>query len=134
MNKDSRYGLIALTSLFVASAAAGGFIYMSNNRISASTDQTVQTISNAIPLQAGWNYFTNGVWTITSESEIIGINGSLIPVSKAQERGIIGRITSEDGKMVLGVNTSNILANSKFIIEAKDISTSPKVYIQQNGE
>lgn len=131
MNKDSRYALIALSVLMVVSAVFGGFVYLAQNQpIEASSVGIEDATNNSIPLKAGWNYFTNGAWSITEESKIIGINGSLMSIAEATQKGIINEIVKNDGKTILGKDFSRIEPNEKFAIYATDIALLPAVFIQ----
>ncbi len=131
MNKDSRYGLIALSVLLVVSAVFGGYVYLAQNQpIEASSVGVEDATDNSIPLKTGWNNFTNGAWSVTKESKIIGINGSLMSVSEATQRGIINEVAKNDGKEILGKNITKISPYDQFAIYATDTSLLPAVFIQ----
>jgi hypothetical protein len=130
MDRDSKYGLIAVSVLLVSGAVFGSYSYLANRTIEASSNQAADFVGRGVPLKAGWNDFTNGKWSITTDSAIVGINGSLMSVSDATERGIISQITAEDGKLVLGQNAVEIAAEMKFAVNVTDTTNSPAIFIQ----
>lgn len=132
MNKDSRYGLIALSALLVTSAVFGGYVYLAQNRpVEASGNLGGDyATNNSIPLKVGWNNFTNGAWSVTKESRIVGINGSLMSISQTMQKGVVSQVAIGDGKQLLGKDISKIAPYAKFEIYATDITNSPAVFIQ----
>jgi len=131
MDKSTRYSIVALVVLFVSSAMIGSYVYFANqNQVSASTEVPTEPISSSVPLKVGWNYFTNGPKSVTLDSMIIGINGSLISIDEAKSRGILSKIVRTDDKAVLGESVSRIKPNEDFAILGVDISVAPAVFIE----
>lgn len=132
MEKDSKYALIAIIALFAVSAVFGGYVYLAQKQpIEASSNASGPAlIGDPIPLKMGWNDLENGKFSITLKSKIIGINGSLMSVQSAIDKGIISQVATQDKSKVLGKQISKIEAKSDFSIYAVDIGQSPAFYVQ----
>ena len=124
MSRSSKYSLITLGVLTVATLIVG-VSYLMQQTVGANpeTDKSSSVATYAVPLKQGTNSLTNGQIPLTLESPIIGIRGSLMSASVARERGIIGEIKDEEGK-VLGREVEKIGKNKSFILEVPSDSTS----------
>jgi hypothetical protein len=131
MEKNSKYALIALSVLIVGVIFVGVLVRNSTLSIQASSQVPSEVIPDlSIPLKEGANYFTNGPKSITLESRIIGISGSLISIADAKQRGIVDYAARENDGKILGEGISKINPGEKFIVGVKDISLSPAVYLE----
>lgn len=135
MDRDSKYGLIAMGTLLVAGLGFGGYAYMSSQTIEASFASRYQNLVSAgVPLKTGWNDFTNGRWSIDENSAIIGINGSLMSIKDATERGIITEVATQNGKVVLGRDASSIEPKAQFSVNVSDTTNAPAMFIQNREQ
>lgn len=130
MKNDRRLSFVALGVLVVAVCVVG-FFYIKNQKIDASSiSSTVST--GAIPLKAGWNDFTNTGYTLTFNSRIVRINGSLLTAREAIRRGIIEKIVvSGDNKTMQ--DGDEIGPGGKFSVVALNIENTPEIYLEGNG-
>ena len=126
--RSSTNSLIALSFLFVAILTIGFALKtlptIQADTLSSSSNQN----SNFLALKAGENQFV-AIHNITLDSELIGINGSLITLNEAKRRGIVGSVYLFEGKKVLGENLSQIKTDQQFVILINDISVSPTIYL-----
>jgi hypothetical protein len=131
MEKNSKYSLIALSFLIVSVIFVGVLVEKSTLSIQANSQVPSEVIPDlSTPLKEGANYFTNGPKSITLESRIIGISGSLISIADAKQRGIVDYAARENDGKILGEEISKINPGEKFIVGVKDISLSPAVYLE----
>jgi len=131
MEKNSKYALIAISVLIVGGVFVGVLVRNSTLSIQASSQvPTAVAPDLSTPLKQGANYFTNGPKTLTLDSPIIGISGSLISISDAKSRDIVDYVARESDGKILGKGISKIAPGEKFIVGVRDISLSPAVYLE----
>ena len=126
--RSSTHSLIALGFLFAAVLIVGvsmkSISTIQADTLSSSNDQN----PNFLALAVGENQFVAST-NIDMESEIIGINGSLISLSEAKRRGIVESIYLFEGRKVLGSDLDKIETHQQFAILIGDISVSPTIYL-----
>lgn len=126
--RGSTHSLIALSFLFASVLIVG----ISMKNISTIQADTLNSASdqnpNFLALTVGENQFVASA-NIDMDSQIIGINGSLISLGEAKRMGIIESIYLFEGRKVLGGDISQIEANQQFAILVGDISVSPTIYL-----
>lgn len=127
--KSSTNSLIALCFLFVAVLSVGVILKDSSATISADTfDSSFQKNKNFLTLNEGENQFV-AASEITMDSDIIGINGSLISLKEAKRRGIVESVYLFEGRKVLGEDLDRIESDQQFALSIVDISSYPTIYL-----
>jgi len=126
--KSSANSLIALSFLFVAVFSVG-LILKNMSTIEASTlSEYSDQNPNFLALKFGENQFV-AAQTIDQDTEIFGINGSLISIAEAKGRGIIESAYLFEGRKVLGIDMAQIEPNQQFTVLVSDISLAPTIYL-----
>lgn len=127
--KNRLYTGISLAVLTLAVISVSSYAYFYESKISADVETDSQE-ADFISVKKGWNYFYSGNYIINSESRIISINGRLISIKEALDRGIIKKIgLAKDGTIIKdGVDV--IPAGSEFALFFEDISANPQVYLE----
>lgn len=127
--KSSTNSLIALCFLFVAVLSVGAILKDSSATINADTfDSSFQKNKNFLTLNEGENQFV-AASEITMDSDIIGINGSLISLKEAKRRGIVESVYLFEGRKVLGEDLDRIESDQQFALSIVDISSYPTIYL-----
>jgi len=128
MNIQNRnYTILSLGLLAVAVVVVGSYAYLSRPQVSADIKTSQQT--EFYSLKKGWNYFTAGNQIINADSRIISINGSLISLDKARERGIVGEISLIKDDKIIARNVEMVTAGGSFAVYVEDIGQNPQIYL-----
>lgn len=127
--KNRFYTGISLAVLALAVISVGSYVYFQESKISADVEEDSQE-GDFISVKKGWNYFYSGNYIINSESRIISINGRLISIKEALDRGIIKKIGLTKNDTIIKDNVNVVPAGSEFALFFEDISTNPQVYLE----
>lgn len=121
--KSAKLSLWAVIVLLVASLVVLVTLNQ-QTKISANT-QNDQIIPHSIPFKVGDNTIVLPR-SLDLSQRIIGLNGSLITLEDAKQRGIIEGAFDENGNEL---DSSHLLSSgASFIIKVKDISSTPALF------
>jgi len=121
--RSSKLSLYAVLTLLIASLVVLVVLRQQAN-VNASSEGS-QLIAHSVPFKVGDNKITS-VRPLDLSQRIIGLNGSLITIKQAKQRGIIDGVFDENGNEL---NEMHLLStNASFIIKVRDISSSPALF------
>lgn len=125
------YSLASIAVLVIAIFTVSIFVYF-NNGVDADTSTKYRSSEQTVflPLKKGDNIYKVNGQIITSESRLISINGSLISLSKATERGIVDSLVVTNSGKILGEEIEAIYPGEEINVIVKDISFNPQLYLQ----
>jgi len=120
---SSKLSFYSVAALLVVALGVWGVMSW-QSKISASSEGD-EFITKSIPFKVGDNE-VNLDRSLDLSGRIIGLNGSLITIEEAKQRGIIEGVYNSKGQEL---DAKDLLSpNSSFIIKVKDISSSPALF------
>ena len=120
---SSKLSLYAILALLIASLVV--YIVLHEQAKVNASSQGNQLIPHSVPFKIGDNKVTS-VRPLDLSQRIIGLNGSLVTIEEAKQRGIIEGVFDENGNELDEVHL--LSSNASFIIKVKDISSSPALF------